>query len=216
MTAELKPSNGSVMVQGLKIDDLKREQLFELRKNMGVLFQSGALFAEMTVFENVAFPLRFHTDLSEDLIRSIVLMKLQAVGLRGARDLMPDELSGGMKRRVSIARSIALDPEILFYDEPFAGQDPIAMGVLVRLIKLLNDSLGITSVVVSHDLQETASIADFIYIVGDKQVIASGTPEELMHSTEPRVRQFMNGEVDGPVPFHFNAPDYQIDLVGVK
>ncbi len=180
----------------------------------GVLFQSGALFTDLDVFENVAFPLRVHTSLPEEMIRDIVLMKLQAVGLRGAVELMPDELSGGMKRRVALARAIALDPQILMYDEPFAGQDPIAMGVLVRLIRLLNDALGITSIVVSHDLAETASIADYIYVVGDGQVLGHGVPAELMESDNPRIRQFMQGAADGPVPFHFPAPSYAEDLLG--
>jgi phospholipid/cholesterol/gamma-HCH transport system ATP-binding protein len=161
----------------------------------------------------VAFPLRVHTELPEDMIRDIVLLKLQAVGLRGARDLMPDELSGGMKRRVALARAIALDPELMMYDEPFVGQDPISMGVLVRLIRLLNDALGLTSIVVSHDLAETASIADYLYVVGDGQVLGQGTPDELMNSDNPRIRQFMQGEPDGPVPFHFPAQDYLKDLM---
>ncbi|NVL47037.1 ATP-binding cassette domain-containing protein [Pseudomonas syringae pv. actinidiae] len=168
------------------------------------------------VFENVAFPLRVHTELPEEMIRDIVLLKLQAVGLRGAVELMPDELSGGMKRRVALARAIALDPQILMYDEPFVGQDPIAMGVLVRLIRLLNDALGITSIVVSHDLSETASIADYLYVVGDGQVLGQGTPEELMSSDNPRIRQFMTGEPDGPVPFHYPAPDFREDLLGKR
>ncbi len=180
---------------------------------MGVLFQSGALFTDLDVFENVAFPLRVHTKLPEEMIRDIVLMKLQAVGLRGAVELMPDELSGGMKRRVALARAIALDPQILMYDEPFAGQDPIAMGVLVQLIRLLNDALGITSIVVSHDLAETASIADYIYVVGDGQVLGQGTPAELRESSNPRIQQFMKGAADGPVPFHFPAPAYAEDLL---
>ena len=164
----------------------------------------------------VAFPLRVHTQLSDEMIRDIVLLKLQAVGLRGAIDLMPDELSGGMKRRVALARAIALDPQILMYDEPFVGQDPIAMGVLVRLIRLLNDALGITSIVVSHDLAETASIADYLYVVGDGQVLGQGTPEELMNADNPRIRQFMTGNPDGPVPFHFPAADYRSDLLGKR
>ncbi|HBX54289.1 ATP-binding cassette domain-containing protein [Pseudomonas sp. UBA2684] len=214
IAAELKPSKGEVWVNGQNLPTLSRSELFDMRKQMGVLFQSGALFTDLNVFENVAFPLRVHTQLPEEMIRDIVLLKLQAVGLRGALDLMPDELSGGMKRRVALARAIALDPQILLYDEPFVGQDPIAMGVLVRLIRLLNDALGITSIVVSHDLAETASIADYIYVVGDTQVLGQGTPDELMHSENPRVRQFMQGTPDGPVPFHFPAPDYRDDLLG--
>ena len=202
------------LIAGVSLPKLSRDELFDMRKQMGVLFQSGALFTDLDVFENVAFPLRVHTKLPEEMIRDIVLMKLQAVGLRGAVELMPDELSGGMKRRVALARAIALDPQILLYDEPFVGQDPIAMGVLVRLIRLLNDALGITSVVVSHDLAETASIADYIYVVGDAQVLGHGTPAELMESDNPRIRQFMKGIPDGPVPFHFPAPDYREDLLG--
>ncbi|MBU0901532.1 MAG: ATP-binding cassette domain-containing protein [Gammaproteobacteria bacterium] len=216
IAAELKPSQGEVWVNGVNLPTLSRSDLFDMRKQMGVLFQSGALFTDLDVFENVAFPLRVHTQLPEEMIRDIVLMKLQAVGLRGALDLMPDELSGGMKRRVALARAIALDPQILMYDEPFVGQDPIAMGVLVRLIRLLSDALGITSVVVSHDLAETASIADYIYIVGDTQVLGQGTPGELKASEDPRVRQFMQGIPDGPVPFHFPAANYRADLLGER
>ncbi|MCY1414511.1 putative ABC transporter ATP-binding protein [compost metagenome] len=216
MGAQLRPNSGEVWVAGQNLPTLTRSDLFDARKQMGVLFQSGALFTDLDVFENVAFPLRVHTQLPEEMIRDIVLMKLQAVGLRGAIELMPDELSGGMKRRVALARAIALDPQILMYDEPFVGQDPIAMGVLVRLIRLLNDALGITSIVVSHDLAETASIADYIYVVGDGQVLGQGTPEELMSSDNPRIRQFMKGDPDGPVPFHFPAPDYSADLLGKR
>ncbi len=214
IAAELMPAQGEVWVNGQNLPVLSRSDLFDMRKQMGVLFQSGALFTDLDVFENVAFPLRVHTQLPDEMIRDIVLMKLQAVGLRGAIDLMPEELSGGMKRRVALARAIALDPQILLYDEPFAGQDPIAMGVLVRLIRLLNDALGITSIVVSHDLAETASIADYIYVVGDGQVLGQGTPAELMDSGNPRIRQFMKGEADGPVPFHFPAPELRRDLLG--
>ncbi|MEN0106551.1 MAG: ATP-binding cassette domain-containing protein [Pseudomonas sp.] len=216
MGAQLRPSSGQVLVNGQNLPELSRSDLFDMRKQMGVLFQSGALFTDLDVFENVAFPLRVHTQLPEDMIRDIVLMKLQAVGLRGAIELMPDELSGGMKRRVALARAIALDPQILMYDEPFVGQDPIAMGILVRLIRLLNDALGITSIVVSHDLAETASIADYLYVVGDTQVLGHGTPKELMESDNPRIRQFMKGNADGPVPFHFPAADYRDDLLGAR
>lgn len=213
IAAQLKPASGEVWVAGTNLPTLSRRELFDMRKQMGVLFQSGALFTDLDVFENVAFPLRVHTKLPEEMIRDIVLMKLQAVGLRGAIELMPDELSGGMKRRVALARAIALDPQILMYDEPFAGQDPIAMGVLVQLIRLLNDALGITSIVVSHDLAETASIADYIYVVGDGQVLGQGTPAELRESANPRIQQFMRGAADGPVPFHFPAPAYADDLL---
>ena len=216
ISGQLLPSQGKVIMDGRNILDLSRQQLFDLRKEMGVLFQSGALFTDMNVFENVAFPLRVHTDLPELMIRDIVLMKLQAVGLRGAYDLMPDELSGGMKRRVALARAIAMDPQVLLYDEPFAGQDPIAMGVLVRLIKLLNDALGITSIIVSHDIDETLSIADYIYVVGNMQVLGHGTPEELRNTTDPRVRQFINGEPDGPIHFQFPAEEYKTALLGAN
>ncbi|WP_339528907.1 ATP-binding cassette domain-containing protein [Pseudomonas mucidolens] len=216
MGMQLRPSAGEVWVNGQNLPQLSRSDLFDARKQMGVLFQSGALFTDLDVFENVAFPLRVHTQLPDEMIRDIVLLKLQAVGLRGAIELMPDELSGGMKRRVALARAIALDPQILMYDEPFVGQDPIAMGVLVRLIRLLNDALGITSIVVSHDLAETASIADYLYVVGDGQVLGQGTPEELMNADNPRIRQFMTGDPDGPVPFHFPAADYRSDLLGKR
>jgi phospholipid/cholesterol/gamma-HCH transport system ATP-binding protein len=216
MGMQLRPSSGEVWVNGQNLPSLSRSDLFDARKQMGVLFQSGALFTDLDVFENVAFPLRVHTQLPDEMIRDIVMLKLQAVGLRGAVDLMPDELSGGMKRRVALARAIALDPQILMYDEPFVGQDPIAMGVLVRLIRLLNDALGITSILVSHDLAETASIADYLYVVGDGQVLGQGTPEELMDSDNPRIRQFMKGDPDGPVPFHFPATDYRADLLGKR
>ncbi|CAD5106793.1 ATP-binding cassette domain-containing protein [Zestomonas carbonaria] len=214
--AQLRPAKGEIWVNGQNLPTLSRSALFDMRKQMGVLFQSGALFTDLDVFENVAFPLRVHTKLPEEMIRDIVLLKLEAVGLRGAIELMPDELSGGMKRRVALARAIALDPQILMYDEPFVGQDPIAMGVLVRLIRLLNDALGITSIVVSHDLVETASIADYLYVVGDSQVLGQGTPDELMNSDNPRIRQFMKGLADGPVPFHYPAPDYRDDLLGAR
>lgn len=214
MAAQLKPEQGEVRVNGQNLPELSRSDLFDMRKQFGVLFQSGALFTDLNVFENVAFPLRVHTQLPDEMIRDIVLMKLQAVGLRGAIDLMPDELSGGMKRRVALARAIALDPEILLYDEPFVGQDPIAKGVLVRLIRLLNDALAITSVVVSHDLAETASIADYLYVIADGDVLGQGEPEAMMNSDNPRIRQFMQGIPDGPVPFHFAAPDYSDDLLG--
>lgn len=216
IAAQLRPEKGEVWVNGVNLPSLGRGALFDMRKQFGVLFQSGALFTDLNVFENVAFPLRVHTELPEEMIRDIVLMKLQAVGLRGAIELMPDELSGGMKRRVALARAIALDPQILLYDEPFVGQDPIAMGVLVRLIRLLNDALGITSIVVSHDLAETASIADYLYVVGDSKVLGQGTPDELMNSDDPRVRQFMQGIPDGPVPFHYPAADYRADLLGSR
>ena len=211
---QLRPESGSIHVDGHNIPALSRGELFDVRRKMGMLFQSGALFTDLSVFENVAFPLRVHTELPESMIRDIVLMKLQAVGLRGARDLMPSELSGGMARRAALARAIALDPQLIMYDEPFAGQDPITMGMLVQLIRLLNDALGLTSIIVSHDVNETASIADYIYVIADGKVIGHGTPDELMNSSQPNVRQFLHGLPDGPVPFHFPASDYRADLLG--
>lgn len=210
---QLKPDGGTIRVDGQDLSQLSRENMFRLRRKMGMLFQSGALFSDVSVFENVAFPLRIHTRLSEAMIRDIVLIKLHAVGLRGAWSLMPSELSGGMSRRVALARAIALDPQMVMYDEPFVGQDPIAMGVLVDLIRRLNRALGITSVVVSHDLNETASIADLLYLIADGEVIGCGTADEMLHSDDARVRQFMQGLPDGPVPFHYPADDYQDDLL---
>jgi len=210
---QLRPDTGSIHVDGCNIPKLSRSELFVERRKMGMLFQSGALFTDLTVFENVAFPLRIHTRLSESMIRDVVLMKLQAVGLRGARDLMPSELSGGMARRAALARAIVLDPQLIMYDEPFAGQDPITMGMLVKLIRLLNDALGLTSIIVSHDVPETASIADYIYLIADGKVIGHGTPKELMHSDQPNIKQFLHGQPDGPVPFHYPASDYLGDLL---
>jgi len=211
---QLMPDAGTVMVDGENIPELSRDRLYKIRRRMGMLFQSGALFSDLTVFENVAFPLREHTDLPESMIRDLVFMKLQAVGLRGARELMPSELSGGMARRVALARALALDPALIMFDEPFAGQDPITMGVLVKLIRLLNDALKLTTIIVSHDVQETVSIADYIYVIADGKVIGSGTPETLMEGGTGWVRQFMQGLPDGPVPFHYPAQDYQNDLWG--
>lgn len=204
---QLRPDSGRVLVDGEDVPRLKRKALYRLRQRMGMLFQSGALFTDLSVFENVAFPLRVHTSLPEDMVRDIVLMKLEAVGLRGARELMPAELSGGMTRRVALARSIALDPELILYDEPFAGQDPIAMGVLVKLIRELNATMGLTSVLVSHDVPESLSIAHYACIIADGKVIGEGTPEELKAHSSPRVQQFLHGQPDGPVPFHYPAPD---------
>lgn len=204
---QLKPDSGTIMVAGENVPKLKRKALYTLREKMGMLFQSGALFTDLSAFENVAFPLRVHTSLPEDMIRDIVLMKLEAVGLRGARDLMPSELSGGMTRRVALARSIALDPELIMYDEPFAGQDPIAMGVLVKLIRDLNSSMGLTSVLVSHDVPESLSICHYACIIADGQIIGEGTPDELRQHPSERVQQFLQGQPDGPVPFHYPAAD---------
>ncbi|MEX0943130.1 MAG: ATP-binding cassette domain-containing protein [Pseudomonadales bacterium] len=210
---QLKPDSGSVIVNGDSIPDLSRSRLFEVRKSMGMLFQSGALFTDINVFENVAFPLRVHTDLPEDMIRDLVLIKLQSVGLRGASQLYPAELSGGMTRRVALARAIALDPQLIMYDEPFSGLDPIAMGVVVELIKTLNEVYGMTSIIVSHDIRETASIADHLFIISDGKVIGSGPPDELLKETAPRVQQFIKGLPDGPVPFHYPAADYEEELL---
>ena len=206
---QLKPESGHVCVDGLSVQSLKRSALFDLRKRMGMLFQSGALFAELSVFENVAFPLRVHTDLDDDLIRIVVLMKLEAVGLRGAVDLMPSELSGGMQRRVALARAIALDPEMIMYDEPFVGQDPIGLGVLLSLVKQLNQALGLTSLVVSHDLQETLTIADHVIMIANNRVAFQGSPDVMQTSADPLVQQFLHGNPDGPVRFHFPAPSLE-------
>jgi phospholipid/cholesterol/gamma-HCH transport system ATP-binding protein len=211
---QLHPDAGTIEVDGLNVPSLKTKSLYNLRKRMGMLFQTGALLTDLTVFENVAFPLREHTKLTESLIRNLVLMKLQAVGLRGARDLMPSELSGGMARRVALARTLVLDPMMIMYDEPFTGQDPISMGVLVRLIRSINDALGLTSIIVSHDVHETAEIADVIYVISNGKVVGKGSPNELKTSDSAWVKQFINAESDGPVPFHYPAPDYAEDLLG--
>lgn len=211
---QLRPEDGRVLVDGQDFQKLSRDELFKARAKMGMLFQSGALFSDLSVYENIAFPLRAHTDLPENMIRDIVIMKLNAVGLRGAREMMPSELSGGMTRRVALARSIALDPALIMYDEPFAGQDPIAMGVLVQLIRLLNDTLDLTSVLVSHDIAEALSICDHAIIIADGRVIGAGSPEELRHSDSALVNQFVNGLPDGPVPFHYPARNYRDDLLG--
>ncbi len=210
---QLKPQAGFIDVGGHVIGDLNRRQLYRARRDMGLLFQSGALFSDLNVFENVAFPLRAHTKLSESMIRDLVLMKLEAVGLRGARELQVSQLSGGMARRVALARALALDPQLMMYDEPFTGQDPISMGVLVRLIKRVHDALGMTSIIVSHDVPETAGIADYIYLLAGGKVIGQGTPAELQRSQSPYVEQFMHGLADGAVPFHYPAAAYQADLL---
>ena len=212
---QLRPDEGNVEVEGRIVHEQSRRELYEMRKRMGMLFQSGALLTDLNVFENVAFPLREHTHLPETMIRSLVLMKLEAVGLRGARGLMPGELSGGMARRVALARAIVLDPMMIMYDEPFTGQDPISMGVLVKLIHNLNHGLGLTSVVVSHDVRETVAIADYVYLISEGKVVAQGTADEIEETASPWIRQFMHGEADGPVPFHFPAPDYADDLLGI-
>jgi len=211
MAAHL-PTRGSARVLGRPTQDLDREALYAMRRKMGMLFQFGALFTDLSVYENVAFPIREHGELPEELIRDLVMLKLQAVGLRGAAQLMPTELSGGMGRRVALARSIALDPQLILYDEPFTGLDPISFGVIVRLIRELNDSLGATSVIVTHDVQEALGVVDYAYFMAGGQVIAQGTPDEIRSSAEPFVNQFVNGKLEGPVPFHYPAPDYGADL----
>jgi phospholipid/cholesterol/gamma-HCH transport system ATP-binding protein len=216
MTGQVLPDKGKVLVDGKSVPTLSSDELYELRKEMGFLFQNGALFTDYSVYENVVFPLREHTDLPESLIRHIALMKLQAVGLRGAADLMPAELSGGMARRVALARAIALDPKIIFYDEPFTGLDPISMGVIVRLIRELNDNLGLTSIIVSHDVEEVSSVSDHSYLISEGKVVAYGTPQELEQNKSAWVRQFMKGLADGPVPFHYPAPDLATQLLGGK
>ncbi|QSX29535.1 phospholipid ABC transporter ATP-binding protein MlaF [Shewanella cyperi] len=212
---QLTPDQGQVLFDGVDVHQASRSELFELRKRMSMLFQSGALFTDMNVFDNTAFPLREHSGLPESIIRRIVLMKLEAVGLRGAAFLMPNELSGGMQRRAALARAIALEPEMVMYDEPFAGQDPISMGVLVKLIRELSDALNLTSVVVSHDVDEVLGIADYVYVIADRKVIAHGTPAELKQADNPQLKQFIGGEPDGPVPFHYPAADYKKELLGV-
>lgn len=211
---QLRPDAGTIEVDGQNVHALSTEGLYRLRMRMGMLFQSGALLTDLSVFENVAFPLREHTALSDAMIRKLVLLKLEAVGLRGARDHMPSELSGGMARRVALARAIALDPMMIMYDEPFTGQDPITMGVLVQLIRRLNDAARLTSIVVTHDVRETAEIADLAYVISGGKVIESGRPMKLMESGGQWTRQFMNGLPDGPVPFHYPAKPLEGDLLG--
>ncbi len=213
---QVKPNAGEVRVDGKVVHQQGREALYQLRRKMGMLFQQGALFTDLSVYDNVAFPMRELTDLPESMIRDLVLMKLNAVGLRGAHQLMPTELSGGMARRVALARAIALDPDIIMYDEPFAGLDPISMAVICDLIRTLNDALGVTSIVVTHDVEETFSFADYIYFVADGVVAAEGTPDDLRESTLPFIHQFVYGEKDGPVPFHYPADDYKHELLGRK
>ncbi|MDC9724322.1 MAG: ABC transporter ATP-binding protein [Gammaproteobacteria bacterium] len=209
---QLRPDRGTIEVDGQDVHKLSRSELYELRKRMGMLFQSGALLTDIPVFDNVAFPLREHTDLPESMIHDLVLMKLQAVGLRGARDLMPSELSGGMARRVALARAVTLDPMMVMYDEPFTGQDPISMGTLVNLIHKMNDAMDLTSIVVSHDVTETAEIADVIYLLSEGKVIEKGSPVQLKRSSSQWVQQFMQGLPDGPVPFHYSNVSLADDL----
>ncbi len=214
ITRQLRPDSGSILIDGVDIAKLNQKQLYVMRRRFGMLFQNGALLTDLSVFENVAFPLREHTKLPNRLIRHIVLTKLHAVGLRGAADMMPTELSGGMARRVALARAMVMDPEILIYDEPFVGLDPISMGVIVRLVRKMNDALGITSILVSHDVQEIATVADCSHLLADGKVAASGSPDELSNTPSELVRQFMHGMADGPVAFHFAAPDYADQLLG--
>jgi phospholipid/cholesterol/gamma-HCH transport system ATP-binding protein len=211
-----RPQAGTIEFDGVNVHKQSRGALFELRKRMGMLFQNGALLTDLTVFENVAFPLREHTRLPESMIRDLVLMKLEAVGLRGARNLYPEELSGGMARRVALARAIALDPAMVMYDEPFAGQDPISMGVLMRLIRMLNEALGLTSIVVSHDVDEVLSICDYAYVISGGKVLDHGPPDAIRGTSSDYVRQFLRGEPDGPVRFHYPAPAYAVDLLGER
>ena len=209
---QLKPSSGAVRVDNQVVADLGRDALYALRRKMGMLFQFGALFTDMSVFDNIAFQLREHTDLPEDMIRDLVLMKLDAVGLRGASKLYPAELSGGMARRVALARAVALDPELVMYDEPFAGLDPISLAAVGQTIRRLNDALGATSIVVTHDIVESLQIVDYLYFVADGRIVGQGTPDEIRASTEPFIKQFVHAELDGPVPFHYPASNYEDDL----
>jgi phospholipid/cholesterol/gamma-HCH transport system ATP-binding protein len=213
---QLTPSRGKVEVEGLGIHDLSRKDLYELRKKIGMLFQTGGLFTHLNVFENVAFALREHTTLSDTMIKSLVLIKLQMVGLRGAAHLMPNELSGGMARRVALARAIALDPALIMYDEPFTGQDPISMGILVKLIRTLNDAMQLTSIIVSHDVHETLSIADYVYVISDKKVIGQGSTQEILSSSSLQIQQFVKGLPDGPVPFHYPARPLEQDFLSER
>jgi phospholipid/cholesterol/gamma-HCH transport system ATP-binding protein len=213
ITGQVVANSGVLEVAGENLMSLRRQDLYALRRRMGMLFQNGALLTDLSVFENVAFPLREHTDLPERLIRQLVLTKLEAVGLRGAAELAPAELSGGMSRRVALARAMVMDPEILIYDEPFAGLDPISLGVILRLIRRLNDVLRITSIVVSHDVQEISTVADQVFLLSGGKVVAGGTPQDLKRNPSEIVKQFVGGLADGPVPFHFPAPDYFTQLL---
>jgi len=209
----VRPQRGRVTFNGADIDAMDQAALYAVRRQMGMLFQFGALFTDLSVFDNVAFPLREHTDLPESMIRDLVLMKLNAVGLRGARDLMPAQISGGMARRVALARAIALDPALLMYDEPFAGLDPISLGLTANLIRDLNDALGASTIIVSHDVQETFQIADYVYFIANGRIAAEGAPDDLRASSDPFVRQFVHAEADGPVPFHYAGPTLAEDFL---
>lgn len=210
---QLRPSQGKVIVDGQSVPDLDTQTLFQLRRKMGMLFQMGALFTDLSVFENIAFQMREHTNLPDELIRDLVLMKLHAVGLRGAHQLSPSELSGGMARRVALARAIALDPQLILYDEPFAGLDPISLGIIGQLIRTLNTALNASSIVVTHDVQESLKIVDYVYFIASGAIVAEGSVEEIQHSDHPFVKQFVGAEPDGPVPFHYEAPDYRSMLL---
>ena len=214
ITRQLVPDRGKILIDGIDLSTLSQKGLYRLRRRFGMLFQNGALLTDFSVFENVAFPLREHTRLPNRLIRHIVLTKLHAVGLRGAADLMPSQLSGGMARRVALARAMVMDPDIVIYDEPFVGLDPISMGVIVRLVRKMNDALGISSIIVSHDVQEIATVSDCSYLISGGKVAASGSPDELSNTPSDLVRQFMHGMADGPVPFHYAAPNYTEQLLG--
>lgn len=211
---QLRPDAGRVAFDGTDVHALKRNDLYRLRKRMGMMFQAQALLTDLSVFDNVAFPLREHTDLTEAMIRDVVLMKLQAVGLRGSRDLFPEQLSGGMSRRVALARAIAMDPDLVMYDEPFAGMDPITLAVLMRLIRALNDNLGLTSIVVSHSVEEVLEIADDVYVLADHRILAAGSPADIRKSSSDYVQQFLTGREQGPVSFHFPAPGAEKDYLG--
>jgi len=211
---QLRPSRGAVTVDGQVVHEMDDKGLYALRRRMGMLFQFGALFTDMSVFDNIAFPMREHTNLPEELIRDLVLMKLHAVGLRGAAQLMPSELSGGMARRVALARAVALDPMLIMYDEPFAGLDPISLGVVGQLIRRLTDALGASSIVVTHDVVASLKIVDYVYFVSEGRIVAEGSADEMTHSDIAFVKQFIHAEADGPVPFHYPAIDYRQDLFG--
>ncbi|MBC3885619.1 ABC transporter ATP-binding protein [Undibacterium griseum] len=212
---QIRPQQGTVAVDGQQIEQMDNAGLYQMRRKMGMLFQHGALFTDLSVFDNVAFPMREHTDLSEAMIRDLVMLKLHAVGLRNAAQLMPSEISGGMARRVALARAVALDPQLMMYDEPFAGLDPISMGVTANLIRNLNNALGSTTILVSHDVHESFAIADYIYFLSQGKIVAEGTPEQMLASEDPYVKQFVHAEADGPVPFHYPGQSLRDDL-GLK
>jgi len=213
ITGQLRPTSGTVEVAGKCVSNMNHKQLYKMRRNIGVLLQNGALFTDLNVFENVAVPIREHSNLPEALIRRLVLIKLQAVGLRGAVELMPSELSGGMARRVALARAAVLDPSLMLYDEPLAGLDPIGASTIIRLIRDTNEAMEMTSVVITHSVEDMMQLADYAYIIASKQIVGHGTPAELRENTDPRITQFLNGEIDGPVPFHYPAGELNQDLL---